>query len=269
MIHLFDRLSAAGRCLCDPHKEEATLHWWDEAEARARRAKSPVGLAQSLAQRLQAAGIDPDLGFAPAYDLACLHDLCADLVKIVDGMLETADGDAPQLRRYGLVLLRWARSAQAWTVATAPGFNQLIDGLDLEPEKLKEREEASAISGAEAGRPEEQPKVDGRYQHWHLLYERLDLKLTAAGVAAEVSRALARSLARIYEQALVLIRQVSGLEKESRPRFGAVARLLLDVNTVWHFDLGPYHLGYGELRARGQTPYGLQTDLLLAFGRTP
>lgn len=242
------------------------MHWWEEAEARARRAKSPAATAQSLWQRLQAAGMDPDLAFGPAYDLACLLDLCADLVKIVDGLLETADGDAAAARRYGLVLMRWARNAHGWTAASAPGFNQLIDSLDLDPQRLAEREAPHDSEPAAEG-PGAQAKVDGRYGFYHLLYERIDLKIIAAGVAEEVSHGLARSIARSYEQALVIIRQVTGLEKESRPRFGAAARLLLDINTAWHFDLGPYHLGFGELRARGQTAHGLQTFLLLAFGR--
>lgn len=239
------------------------MHWWEEAESRAQRARTPAAMAQALFQRMQMAGIDPDLAFGPAYDLAHLYDLCADLVKLTEALLEAADGDRPALRRHGMALSRWARYAAFWTQASAPGFNQLVDSLDLDPARLAEREQA--LPPEEAGRPEELPKLDGRYRYWHLLYERLDLKLASVGVEESVRQALARSISRIFEQALAAIRLLSRLEKEPNPRFGATARLLLEMNTVWHFDLGPYHLGHGELRARGQMPPGLQTWLLLAF----
>jgi hypothetical protein len=240
------------------------MPWWEEAEARAFRAKAAAAMAQTLNQRLTAVGIDADLAFGPAYDLGRLYELCADYVQLVQGLLETGDGDREQVRRWGLVLLRWSRYAHGWTVATAAGFNQLIDGLQLDREDLASREVEP--EDAEVGRPEEEPKREGRYQRWHLLYERLDLKLSSCGLEAAVSQGLARSLARIYEQCLLAIRQIGGLEKESRPRFGATARLLLDLNTAWHFDLGPYHLSHGELRARGLAPRSLQTWLLVAFG---
>lgn len=242
------------------------MHWWEEAEARAHRAKSSAALAQVLYQRMLAAGIDADLAFVPAYDLAGLHDLAADLVKLVEGFLVTADGDKEGLRRQGLVLARWAEQAHAWTVASAPAFNQLMDGLELESDRLAERE-AAGPDGNLAGAPEEQPKVEGRYRHWHLLYERLDLKLASVGLEAAVCRSLARLIARIYEQCLLTVRTLHGLEKESSPRFRATARLLLELNTAWHFDLGPYHLGAGRLRARGASAPGLQTWLMIAFSR--
>jgi hypothetical protein len=244
-------------------KEVKNMHWWEDTEARAHRARTPAGMAATLMQRLTAAGVDSDLAAGPAYDLAALYDLCADLIKLTQALLETADGDKAGLRRQALVLSRWARNAAFWTQATAPGFNQLVDSLDLDPEHLADREQVAAEeNGAE---PEAQPKLDGRYQRWHLLYERLDLKLESAAVPEEVRRALARSLARIYEQCLLTMRALTGLEKETAPRFRPTARLLLEVNTAWHFDLGPYHLGHGELRARGQMAPGLQTWLLLAF----
>lgn len=244
--------------------EELALHWWEEAEARAHRAKTAVALGQTLRQRLLAAGVDPDLAFGPAYDLGRLFELCTELVQLVESVLETADGDRDQMRRHGLVLLRWVRYAHGWTTVSAGGFNQLIDGLQLDAVDLAGREQADDLPDARP--PEEQPKVEGRYQRWHLLYERLDLKLSACGVEAEVSHGLARLLSRIYEQCLLTIRLISGLEKETRPRFRDAARLLLDINTAWHFDLGPYHLSQGELKPRGQSPRSLATWLLLAFG---
>lgn len=240
------------------------MHWWEEAEAKALRAKSAAALSQTLNQRMQAAGVEGDLAFGPAYDLGRLYDLCAEFVLLIQTLLETGDGDREQMRRHGLLLLRWTRYAHGWTTLSAAGFNQLIDGLQLDADDLAARE--AGPEEEEAGRPEEQPKREGRYQRWHLLYERLDLKFVSCGIDEAVSQGLARSLARLYEQSLLAIRQIGGLEKETRPRFGATARLLLDLNTAWHFDLGPYHLSTGELRARGQSPRSLQTWLLLAFG---
>jgi hypothetical protein len=239
------------------------MNWWEEAEAKALRARTPVQTGLVLWQRLQAVGIDADLAFVAAHDLACLLDLCGDFVKLVDSLLTCADGDRQAIRRHGLALSHWARRAEAWTLDTAPAFNQLVDSLDLDPELLTAREEAG--EAAPLSRPEEQPKVDGRYQYWHLLYERLDLKLGSIGLEERVQRALARELARVYEQSLLTFRQITQLEKET-PRFRTVSQTLLDINTAWHFDLGPYHLGCGRLRPRGMAMPGLQTWLLLAFG---
>jgi hypothetical protein len=245
-------------------EEGPVLHWWEETEARVHRTRTPAGLANTLRQRLLAARLDEDLAFGPAHDLACLHDLCADLIKLTESLLESATGDRAALRRHAMALTRWARYASAWVQISGPGFNQLVDGLDLEPDRLAGRE-SLPMEVPPAGAPEEQPKLDGRYQFWHLLYERLDLKLEAAGVEEKARRSLARSLSRIYEQCLITFRQIAGLEKEINPRFGAVSRLLLDINTAWHFDLGPYHLGYGELRVRGASTPGLQQLLFLAL----
>lgn len=241
------------------------VNWWEEAEARAHRAKSPAALAQTLWQRMQTAGLDPDLAMGPSYDLAHLYDLCADFVKLAESVLLTADGDQAGLRRQGQVLGAWARYAHHWTQASAASFNQLMDSLDLDADVLAQRE-AAAPAGAAGDLPEEQIKLEGRYQHWHLLYERLDLKFASAGMEEKIHRGLARSMARIYEQCLITGRILSGLEKETNPRFRNTARLLLEINTTWHFDLGPYHLGHGSLRAKAQTLPGLQTWLLLAFG---
>lgn len=243
------------------------MNWWEETEARAHRAKTPAALAQTLWQRLQAAGIDPDLAFLPAYDLAQLHDLSADLIKLVQGLLEATDGDRATIRRQGLALARWARQAAFWTQSTAAAYNQLMDGLDLDAGELASREEVAEV--ASTAQPEEQAKLDGRYRHWHLLYERVDLKLASIGAEESVQRSLARALARVYEECLVTLRLISALERDANPRFRSTARLLLQINTSWHFDLGPYHLGHGELRARSRGTPGLQTWLLLAFQNLP
>lgn len=242
----------------------SATNWWEEAEARARRAKSAASLAHVLHKRLEAAGIRPDLCAVSALDLATLSHLTADLVVLTDGLLVIADGDLPALRRQGRLLSRWAESARQWSEASAPDFNAMMDGLELEPEALASREELRPADGATL--PEAQSKVDGRYRLWHLLLERIDLKVASAGIPEEVHRGLARCLARIYEESLVAIRLIHGLEREPEPRFRQTARILLEINTTWHFDLGPHHLGHGRLRPGGAVPHGLQTWLLLAFG---
>lgn len=238
------------------------MNWWEETEARAHRSRTPATLAQTLWQRLQAAGVDLDLAMLPAYDMAQLYELCIDLVKLVDGLLLTADGDKPALRRQGRLLLRWSQGADHWWRTTASEFNRLMDSLELDADALAGREAEEEEVEAD---PEEQAKVDGRYRNWHLLYERLDLKLAAADVEAHHRRSLARALARLFEECLVTIRLLDGLFRESTPHFRPTARLLLQVNTTWHFDLGPYHLGSGELRAKGGASLGLQTLLFLSL----
>jgi len=242
------------------------MTWWEDAEARALRARTPAGTGLLLWQRMQAAGLDPDLAFTPAYDLARLQDLCADFVKLLEGVLLLSDGDHNGLRRHLLALQRWAQYAAQWTEVSSAAFNQLMDALDLGPDVLAGRaeEDPSESGGAP---PAEQAKVDGRYRHWHLLYERLDLKMAAAGLSENVRHALARILSRLYEECLVATRAVGALEREASPRFGQVARTLLGINTAWHFDLGPNHLGAGRARANGSTSLGVQTWLLLALAR--
>ena len=241
------------------------MNWWEDAEARALRARSPAGAGHLLWQRLQSAGLDPELTATPAHDLARLYDLCTDFVKLLEGVLVLSDGDLPGLRRQLLILQRWAQYASHWADLSAPAFNQLMDALDLGPETLARRAD-DPEDPADAA-PAEQAKVDGRYRYWHLLYERLDLKFAAAGLAEQVRRGLARSLARLYEEALVTVRVVSSLEREANPRFRQVARTLLAVNTTWHFDLGPNHLGPGRARSAGAGTLGVQTWLLLALAR--
>lgn len=207
------------------------MRWWEEAEARAKRTPSPAALAQTLWQRLKEAGVDPDLSFLPAYDMAALYFLCLDLVRLVEAILVTADGDAPELRRQTTALWRWAEEAGQWTRTTAPAFNQLVDSLDLDPEEIALRE---AVEPEDLRlSPEEQPKLEGRYEYWHLLYERLDLKYASIGVEEAVHRGLAHSVARIYEAALQFVRSMTALEKNPRPHYGQVARLLLDCCSVY------------------------------------
>lgn len=238
------------------------MNWWEETEARAHRAKTPALLAQTLAQRLIGAGISPDFAAVPSYDLAHLWSLTADFIKLVDALLLVADGDRASIYRQAMGVGRWAAYASAWTESSVASFNQLMNSLNLSGEQLASRE--LVLDEAESGAPEEVAKLAGRYQHWHLLYERLDMKLASVKLEEGAQRALARSLARIYEQTVITHRLIGTLERQAEPRFGQVARMLLEINTTWHFDLGPNHLSHGELRPTPSRP-GLQSLLLLAF----
>lgn len=239
------------------------MNWWEESEARALRVKAGAAVGLSLWQRLRAAGIDPDLAFVPAYDLGQLYQLAADFIKLVEGLLLAADGDGAAVRRHGLALSRWTEAAVRWTEDSAAGFNQLLDALQLDAEALSER--VTAVADTVDARPEEQGKLDGRFRHWHLLYERLDLKLASVGLEESVHRGLARTTARVYEECLMTVRTVAALEKDGTTRFGMAARNLLALNTTWHFDLGPHVLGHRRPAVRPTGAYGLQTWLLLAF----
>lgn len=241
------------------------MSWWEETEARARRSRGPALLSLTLQQRMLTAGLDPDLTALPAFDLAHLNSLCSDLVLLVDGLLILQDGDVPALRRQAYLLQRWAELTHRWTVTTAPALNRLLDSLDLEPDLLAGRSDLTG-EPAEAGLPQEEGKREGRYRHWHLLYERLDLKFSAAAIPEPTGRGLARNLSRLYEESLILIRSLWTLERQSQPRFRQTARLLLEVNTTWHFDLGPHHLGLDSLVPSQTGPQGFQTWLFLAFG---
>jgi hypothetical protein len=239
------------------------MGWWDETESRALRTASPFALGQLYAQRLEAAGIALGRAMLPCYDLARLQALCLDYIKLVDGLLTVADGDRDGMRRWGALIARWGEAALNWAERSGPAFNELLEGLDFTPEELAEREEIDVQDGAA---PDEQIKVDGRFRPFHLLYERLDMKLASIGTPERVHRGLARALARLYEEAIWTVGELYRLEKESRPRFRQVSRLLLDLNTTWHFDLAVWLLPPGRLREVGPSAPGLPTWLLLTFG---
>lgn len=237
--------------------------WWEETETRAHRERTPATLGLAFWQRLRAVGIDPDLAHAPAYDLGHLSILCADLVKLVDGLLTAADGDTTAIRRQAITIDRWTRYAVAWTESTQGSFNRLLDSMELDPDKLAQREEIRPPFTTAL--PEEQSKVDGRYRYYHLILERIDLKFASINIPADLHLGLSRSLARLYEESLVTLRLLHGCEREHNPRFSHISRMLLEVNTTWHFDLGPHLLGSGRLAAGSVGRVGLQTFLLLAF----
>jgi hypothetical protein len=239
------------------------MGWWDETETRALRAPSPQALGQLYVQRFEAAGIAPGKAMLPCYDLGLLTQLCLDYIKLVDGLLTVADGDRDGLRRWAALIGRWAEGALAWTERSVPGFNELLTGMEISATELAERE---GVEPLEAGAPDEQMKADGRFRPFHFLYERLDLKLASVEIPERVHRGLARLLARLYDEAIWTLAELYRLEKEGRPRYRAVARLMLDLNTTWHFDLGVFVLPPGKLRGTGPSTPGLPTWLFLAFG---
>lgn len=236
------------------------MNWWEEMEAQAHRARTPADAAHRLWQRFQEVGLDPDLSLVPAHQIAALAALCADYVKLTESVLLAADGDATAIRRALTALDLWTRQAHFWTEESAKPFALLLNSLDLDAALLDERHVAEADTPL---LPAEQGKADGRYRMWHLLYERLDIKLSSVETDAKVARALARDLAEVYEESLVALRGISRLEKEAKPRFRTVSRLLLDLNTALHFHLGPHHLGPGEISPKGGATPSLRTWILL------
>lgn len=239
------------------------MSWWDETETRALRASSPQALGQIYLQRFEAAGIAPAKAMLPCYDLALLGQLCLDYVKLVDGLLTVADGDRVGLGRWAALLGRWSESALHWAERSGPVLNDFLAGLELSPAELAERESVEPLL---AGAPDEQMKADGRFRPFHFLYERLDLKLASSGAPERVARGLARVLARLYDEAIWTLAELHRLEKESRHGYKRIARLLLDLNTTWHFDLAVYVLPHGRLREGAPSTPGLPTWLFLAFG---
>jgi hypothetical protein len=239
------------------------MGWWDETETRALRAPSPQALGHLFLQRLESAGIAPGKAMLACYDLALLQSLCLDYIKLVDGLLTVADGDREGMRRWAALIARWGESALTWAERSGPVMGDLLTGLELSPKELVERE---SVEPLDHGAPDEQMKADGRFRPFHFLYERLDLKLLSIQAPERVARGLARVLARLYDEAIWTLAELHRLEKEGRPRYRPVTRLLLDLNTTWHFDLAAFVLPHGRLREGAPSTPGLPTWLFLAFG---
>lgn len=237
------------------------MNWWQETEGRAHRTRTPGDMAHLLWQRFCDAQIDPDLSFIPAHQIAVLAQACAEFIKLTESILMVQDGDRGAIHRALSATDQWAAQMQFWVERSEKPFARLLDSLNLDAELLASRDEAS--DPIEAGAPQEQAKVDGRYRNWHLLYERLDLKLASTGAEAKVARTLARELAEVYEECLAALRDISRFEKSSHARFRQAARLVLDLNTGFHFHLGPHHLGYGPVDPKGGAVPALRTWLLL------
>lgn len=236
------------------------MHWWDETEGRALRARGTAQLALVLWRRLQDAGCSPELALLPAHGLAALHGAGSDLVQVVESLLVAPQG---ALRLYLLELAMWCRRAAFAVTESERPFLLLLDSLKLDPADLDRRSE---LPPGAAAAPAEQPKLEGRYQRRHLLYERLDLKLEAGGIPAPARQPLCRDLATVYEEFLVLLRVIHRLQGEDRVRFGELVRLLVDLNATFHFTVGPRYLQPLRVEAGAQPGLGLPGWIALALG---
>ncbi|BDG59985.1 hypothetical protein [Caldinitratiruptor microaerophilus] len=219
------------------------MHWWDEAEHRALRQRGQATLALGIWRRLREAGFDAHLSLLPAHGLARLYLAACDLVQVTESLLVAPAGEL-SLHLYELA--DWCRAAWAAVDWSERPFLVLLDSLRLDPDDWPPAAAAGAGAVTPAPPPEEAPKLEGRYERRHLLYERLDLRMEAEGLPAEVRRPLARDLATVYEEFLVTLWQVHDLlSAGERARRRAWERLLVDVNATFHFHVGPRYLRPG------------------------
>lgn len=239
------------------------MHWWDETESRALRARGSAQLALTLWRRLQDAGAAAELALLPAHGLAQLHAAGCDLVQIVDSLLVAPRGAG---RLHLMELAAWCRRAAFAVAESERPFLLLLDSLKLDPDDLRFREPGTE---GPVGAPEEQPKLEGRYQRRHLLYERLDLKLEAEGIPPGVRQPLCRDLATVYEEFLVAVRGIHRLQGEGRVRFGELVRLLVDLNATFHFTVGPRYLAPARAEAGAPPGLGLPGWIALALAPGP
>lgn len=235
------------------------MHWWDETEGRALRTRSGAALALALWRRLQAAGCDAEAALLPAHGLAGLYGAGCDLVQVVDSLLVAPAGG---VRLHLLELAAWCRRAAFVIGESERPFLLLLDSLRPDPEDLARRVAAEPGAG---GAPAEQPKLEGRYQRRHLLYERLDLKLEAEGLPAPARQPLCRDLATVYEEFLVALRSIHRLQGEDRLRHGELVGLLVDLNATFHFTLGPRHLAPARAEPGSAPGLGLPGWIALAL----
>lgn len=237
------------------------MHWWEETERRALATRGQAALALTFWQRLREAGCPADLALLPAQGLAGLYSSGIDLVHWVDGLLTA---DAQSLESHLLALRAWVREAAFRIRESHRPFLLLLDGLRVDPEEFPQEPEEDLPAGVLP--PEAAPKWEGRYEQRHLLYERLDIRLEALGMAGPVRRPFAHSLATVYEEFMVLLRRLQPLTgPHGRLRLREAVALISDVTATFHLDLGPRHLE--SLRAEPGRPAipGLGTWLDLAL----
>lgn len=246
------------------------MSWWEAAENRALRARAPAALAQTLLQRLEAVGLGGEGALAPCYYLGQAYFAAMDLVQICEGVLLAADGDRAALRRQALLLAQWARHALALSEQSQGPLAALLDRLDPDDRRTA-AELAQATARAHAGGPGAPPAAEakqaGRFQRWHLLYERLDIKLAAAGLPASLSRGLARELAETYADLLNLFDHTHALAGDAAARRREVVHFLLDAHAALHFGL-PHHLGVYRPAGAPPAALGLQGWLTLLLVET-
>lgn len=237
------------------------MHWWDETERRALGHRGEAAWALTLWRRLVEAGCPAEAALWPAHGLAALYACGCDLVQAVDALLVAPAGS---LRLSLLELVWWCRRTAAAVAALERPLLVLLDCLRLEPDDLM----AAVLAAGEepvAAPPEEQPKLEGRYQRRHLLYERLDLKMEAEGLPAAVRQPLCRDLATVYEEFLAALHTLHRLHS-ARPSFRTLAQALTDIHATFHLVVGPRHLGWGRLEPGAPVVPGLLVRLMAALG---
>lgn len=246
------------------------MSWWEEAENRALRAKAPVGLAQTLLQRLEAAGLDGEAALAPCYALGQVPAATADLVQVSEGVLLAADGDRAALRRQALLLRAWARQTLVLCETCRAPLAGLLDRLEPDDRRAAAdltRETAAAHAALAApAPPAAAAKQAGRFARWHLLYERLDIKLAAAGLPASLARGLGREWSESYAELLSLYDRTQTL-LTGPARRGEVVRYLLDAHATLHYSL-PHHLGVHRPAGGAPQALALQGWLILLLVET-
>ena len=226
---------------------------WGEIEARIHRTRSAADLTETIRRRL----VDARCPAGPALLTATLLAQCyfqsVDLVKIIDALLMEAEGDRSsvgvrllQIREVASGLRHFARRLELPLVA-------LLEAIG-EADRLGEVDVLESVGVGSASSPEEAAKLDGRYRDWHLLFERLDMKLASAGAGDRLRRGLARDISEIYEELISVVRSTDDLASGRAASIGRIARCLTEINAALHFHLLPNHLGEsmnvpGEARA--------------------
>lgn len=207
------------------------MSWWEDTEARARRLRGGAPLSQALLQRLTPAGVDPRFAVLPARLLAQVVLLGQELVGLVDELLLAADGDREGLNRALTLLDSWAEQA-VWTVRRLEGpLVALIDALALDDDTPTLRPE----QGAER-------IVYGSYsESYRFLYERVQMKLQAAGVGEELAGSFTLNMSDIYDDMLKCQHWLHGLTA-GPVSFRRLAEGLLEIHAALHFHLLPNHL---------------------------
>lgn len=214
--------------------------WWEEQEARLNRLDSAHSLALTLVQRFSGIGLASSLALPVAHGLGAVQSLTADLVKLTESLLLTKLDDPALLRAHLTTFDLWAEQLLLVINGLKQPMDQLMTTLAWEPNPHAAF--AKAEESRRGGSPQERAKLDGRYGGMHYLYERLDLQLESAGLAAPIRQGLARSTAEVYDALLSLARELHEVSRMSPPRRGAIGELLLEAGAVLQLKLAPRHL---------------------------
>lgn len=215
---------------------------WDEIEAKIHRTRSAADLAEMLRQRLIDAGCPAGPSMLTALLLAQAYFQSLDLVKAIDALLTEADGDRPSVGARLLQIREIAAGLRHFALRLESPLTAFIEVIG-EADRLEEIADREFGETGLALSPEEAAKIDGRYRDWHLLFERLDLKLASVGAGDRLRRGLARDISEIYEELISVVRITDDLASGRAPSIGRIARNLTEINAALHFHLLPNHLG--------------------------